>query len=184
MWLRNHWKTQALGIGNAGVHKGQNWTFQSLRPPSLMLLRGKFISQLRHEKPRQWVRHESTKDGGGAEPSMSEEAQVSIYSMSGDLTPQLKEKSPASSCIPWGHNGELRQVLKDQSWTHPPQWFLRRNLRRQMPREQLLPRLERTGARKTFHTNQGREMICLVTLLKKSICVLKIFRLHDFIEDR
>ena len=120
----------------------------------------------------------------GAEPSMSEEVQVSIYSMSGDLPPQLKEKSPASWCIPCSHNVELKQVLKtSQKHIHLSD-FLGRNLRRQMPREQLLPRLERTGARKTFHTNQGREMICLVTLLKKNICVLKIFRSHDFIEDR
>ena len=75
----------------------------------------------------------------GAEPNVSEEVQVSIYSVSGDLTPQLKEKSPASWCIPHSHNGELRQVLKTSEKHVHLSDFLGRNLRRQMPENSSFP---------------------------------------------
>ena len=95
----------------------------------------------------------------------------------------VKEKPRAS----WVHHAAQWRVGQGLKASQKPSHlcdFLGRSLGRQTPREQLLPRLERTGPGTTFHANQAREMICLVTLPKKNTCVLKILRSHGFVEDR
>lgn len=104
---------------------------------------------------------------------------MSIY-MSGDLT-TIKGEVSCQLVYPMRPQWRVEASLRASHEHIHLNDFLGRNLRRQMPKEAAPSQAGADRSQEDFSHQPGERDDLFGDIAKKSICVLKIFRLHDFL---